>query len=67
MTPEEKVQEQARTLGGGWRMERGIMPVVVLTTVEAARLILKLDTQERTITKAAEEIDRIIDKLEVGE
>lgn len=64
LTPEEKIQEQARKLGGGWRIERGIMPVVVLTTVEAARLILKLDTQERTIRKAAEEVDRIIDKLE---
>lgn len=42
-TPEEIVRAQARTLGGGWRMEHGVMPVVVLTTVEAARIIEKLE------------------------
>jgi hypothetical protein len=47
MTDEDKaaqiVRGQAKRLGGGWRMEHGVMPVVVLTTVEAERLIKLLD------------------------
>lgn len=46
-TPEEIVQAQAQELGGGWRMEHGVMPVVILTTVEAARIIEKLKSLEQ--------------------
>jgi hypothetical protein len=43
-TPSEIIQEQAKQLGGGWRMEKGgLMPIVVLTTDEAAALIQKLN------------------------
>lgn len=35
-------QSQAADLGGGWRLEQGVMPVVVLTTVEAERLQQRL-------------------------
>lgn len=42
-TPEGIVQEQAKQLNGGWRMEYGgRIPVVLLTTVEAASLIEKM-------------------------
>lgn len=37
------VRQQAERLGGGWRMEHGIMPVVVLTTVEAENVIQRLE------------------------
>lgn len=43
----EEARAQAARLGGGWRLEQGIMPVVVLTTVEAQRLIKKMDELER--------------------
>lgn len=39
----EIVREQAQRLGGGWHMKQNIMPVVELTTVEAAAVIHKLD------------------------
>lgn len=43
MTPEEVAQMQAEKLGGGWRMERGIVPVIILNTEEAAKLIGQLN------------------------
>lgn len=43
MTPEETVREQAQKLGGGWRMEHGVIPVVVLTTFEAGKVIERLE------------------------
>jgi hypothetical protein len=51
MTPEEIVREQAEKLGGGWRMEHGVMPVVVLTTVEAAAVIEKLESRSHVLSQ----------------
>ena len=46
LSPEEIVRRQAKRLGGGWRMEGPegfeVMPVVILTTVEAQKVIDKL-------------------------
>lgn len=43
MDYEEMVKDYAKRLGGGWRMEHGgLMPVVVLTVVEAAALVERL-------------------------
>ena len=46
LSPEEIVRRQAKKLGGGWRMEGPegfeVMPVVILTTVEAQKVIDKL-------------------------
>jgi len=39
---EEELQRLCKRLGGGWRIEQGIMPVVVLTIVEAQELEKKL-------------------------
>lgn len=44
------VRQQAQRLGGGWRMEHGVMPVVVLTTVEAEAVIQHLDRKPLAIT-----------------
>lgn len=40
---EQKVKDQAHKLGGGWRMEHGLMPVVVLTTVEAEAVLERIE------------------------
>lgn len=40
VTPEmeKEIRRLAELLGGGWRIEQGVMPVVVLTITEAQRL-----------------------------
>lgn len=40
---EKELEELTEKLGGGWRIEKGIMPVVVLTIVEARELASKLE------------------------
>ena len=40
---EPRIRELAQKLGGGWRLEHGIMPVVVLTIVEAEALEARLE------------------------
>ncbi len=42
-----KVQEQARKLGGGWRMEQERIPVVVLTTVEAETVLDRIENPQQ--------------------
>jgi hypothetical protein len=39
-TPKQvaEIERLAGVLGGGWRIDQGVMPVVVLTITEAARL-----------------------------
>lgn len=39
---EEELERLARLLGGGWRLEKGVMPVVVLTLKEAQDLESRL-------------------------
>lgn len=40
---EAELARLTKKLGGGWRIEKGIMPVVVLTLIEAQGLEAKLD------------------------
>jgi hypothetical protein len=42
---EREVQRLAEKLGGGWRIEQGVMPVVVLTITEAQRLAYRLEAR----------------------
>lgn len=42
---ERELKELTQKLGGGWRIEKGIMPVVVLTIDEARELDRRLDKE----------------------
>jgi hypothetical protein len=42
VTTEAELERLARLLGGGWRIERGVMPVLVLTITEAQALEARL-------------------------
>ena len=42
----EELERLADVLGGGWRIERGVMPVVVLTLAEAQALEARLTESE---------------------
>jgi hypothetical protein len=46
---ERDLEALARNLGGGWRMEHGVIPVVVLTNVEAERLAARLTAAEGAV------------------
>lgn len=43
---ERELERLARKLGGGWRIEHGVMPVVVLTLLEAQKLEARLRDDE---------------------
>ncbi len=40
---EKHLSEQAEKLGGAWRLDHGFMPIIILTTEEAALIIKKLE------------------------
>lgn len=44
-----ELERLARELGGAWRMEHEVMPIVVLTIDEARKLAGKIDDLEREI------------------
>lgn len=39
------LERLAKKLGGGWRIEHGVMPLIVLTLPEAQRLEEKLEAR----------------------
>lgn len=44
---EKELQRLAASLGGGWRMEHGVMPTIVLTLDEAKAAEERVRTDER--------------------
>jgi hypothetical protein len=52
---EREIEELARKLGGGWRIEQNVMPVVVLTIVEAKRLAARQGTAAEVLKAMAED------------
>jgi hypothetical protein len=49
---ERQLERLAKRLGGGWRIEQGVMPLILLTQREAERLVERLDSLERPMTSA---------------
>jgi hypothetical protein len=62
---ERDLEALARELGGGWRIEHGVMPVVVLTSVEAERLRDRLAANRGAVERIREleaEVERLRNK-----
>ncbi len=67
MNDQEKIlSEQAEKLGGGWRLDHGFLPIITLTTDEAALLVKKLERKPLAIKYTDQDhIERIIDVRDV--
>lgn len=55
-----EIEHLAASLGGGWRIEREVMPIVVLTEAEATRLVNELQELRDEITELERELDDTI-------
>ena len=44
-----RLQEVAEILGGGWKMQGGYLPTVILTLDEAEAIVRRLHPNERTV------------------
>ncbi len=54
VSPDAIVRDQAKKLGGTWRMGRDNVPVVILTSEEAENVIAKLEMQDYPKTEDEE-------------
>ncbi len=67
MNDQEKyLSEQAEKLGGAWRLDHEFMPIIILTTDEAALLVKKLERKPLAIKYTDRDlVERIIDIRDV--
>lgn len=60
---EQELERLARALGGGWRIEQGVMPVVALTLREAQALEARLVGQQAVFGKPTSSMPSLMQEI----